>query len=458
MWKWFFTLCIALSCVSSAAGVIHVYGYAGAQVQVSCPYDPGYQSYEKYLCKDPCDYDDVLIKTTKPNENKYSTHDDRQNRVFFATISDLIFADTGKYWCGVTINGKDIYTEVKLKVAQDSCCDRSNKVQSYEESSVSISCQYESKHRDNLKYICRGNQPSTCLDKAIITSNGSQTGQLILTTDPVSRKFTVTMTGVTQSQSGSYLCGVHVNAGLDVFSAFELEVKEWCCVRSTKLCGVVGHPVTMQCPYPPKHKNNRKFLCRGDQRKDCQDVTSQSRFTLRDDTSSRSFLVIITELEAEDAGTYWCGSEPQWSAENYTNIQLSAVFQEPTSTATSAVSTLEPSSSQAKEVPGKASSPSVVLITLAVLLTLTIAIIASVIVCKYKCCKVQAPGVNMNRNQTKEDATEEAVEVANVYRNGDSALSPQLYEESVYQNYASAEDIYGNQNYIRTLQDQQHLG
>uniref|UniRef100_A0A8P4KGL4 Immunoglobulin V-set domain-containing protein n=1 Tax=Dicentrarchus labrax TaxID=13489 RepID=A0A8P4KGL4_DICLA len=34
-----------------------------------------------------------------------------------------------------------------------------------------------------------------------------------------SRKFTVTITGVTQRDSGSYLCGVHRNTGLDVFSA-----------------------------------------------------------------------------------------------------------------------------------------------------------------------------------------------------------------------------------------------
>nr|XP_040042939.1 CMRF35-like molecule 5 [Gasterosteus aculeatus aculeatus] len=220
MWSlrnWFFNLCIALSCVSSAAGVIRVYGYERGQVQVSCPYGSGFESSEKYLCKDRCGYDEVLIRTTEPNKNKYSKHDDHQQRVFTATIYNLIFADAGKYWCRITKAGIDIFTEMELEVA-----------------------------------------------------------------------------------------------------------REWCCVRSTKQSGVVGQTVTMMCPYPPNHRNNRKFLCKGERRKECTDMTSQRRFTLRDDISSSSFSVTITELKAEDAGTYWCGSDSQWSPGDYTKIQLSA--------------------------------------------------------------------------------------------------------------------------------------
>uniref|UniRef100_A0A8P4G4U2 Immunoglobulin domain-containing protein n=1 Tax=Dicentrarchus labrax TaxID=13489 RepID=A0A8P4G4U2_DICLA len=107
----------------------------------------------------------------------------------------------------------------------DTCCDRSTKVQGYETGSVSFSCPYESEYLNNIKYICRGNQPSTCLQQALITSDHKPNRQFTLTDDTASRKFTVTITGVTQRDSGSYLCGVHRNTGLDVFSAVELEVK-----------------------------------------------------------------------------------------------------------------------------------------------------------------------------------------------------------------------------------------
>ena len=107
----------------------------------------------------------------------------------------------------------------------DHCCEHFTEVQGYEDSSVSISCPYESEDRDNLKYICRGNKPSTCLQKAEVASNIKQNGQFSLNEDKTSRNFTVTITSLTQKDSGMYLCGVHRNTGLDVFSGVNLEVK-----------------------------------------------------------------------------------------------------------------------------------------------------------------------------------------------------------------------------------------
>ncbi|XP_026216358.1 polymeric immunoglobulin receptor-like [Anabas testudineus] len=435
-----FILYSSLCCVTGAAEIISVFGYEGKEALVSCSYDEGYESYEKYLCRNDCGSDDVLIKTTQGSKNRYSISDDTNKQVFTATISNLNKNDAGKYWCGVTRSGYDYYpAEVKLKVVTDTCCDSSTKVQSYEGGSVSISCPYESQDQNNMKYICRGNQPSSCLQQALITSNNRRNTQFSLTDDKVSRKFTVTITSLTQKDSGSYLCGVQRNTGLDVFSAVDLEVREntccdsstkvqsyeggsvsiscpyesqdqnnmkyicrgnqpssclqqalitsnnrqntqfsltdhkesrkftvtitsltqkdsgsylcgvkrntgldvfsavdlevreWCCVKSNKLSGTVGRPLTMQCPYPPQHGTNRKFLCKGDHHRNCTDmVTSQNssgqtdvRFTLLDDVSSSSFSVTITELKAGDAGTYWCGSDSQWTFGNYTKIQLS---------------------------------------------------------------------------------------------------------------------------------------
>uniref|UniRef100_UPI0014463A32 polymeric immunoglobulin receptor-like n=1 Tax=Epinephelus lanceolatus TaxID=310571 RepID=UPI0014463A32 len=297
------TLCIALSCVRHAAGLIHVSGYEGGEVNVSCRYGQGYESYEKYLCKNDCGDSDVLITTTEAKKHRYSIYDDKHRQVFIATISDLSRTDAGKYWCGVTRTGKDLYTEVKLEVG-----------------------------------------------------------------------------------------------------------REWCCVKSNKLRGIVGQPGTMQCPYPPQHRHNRKFLCKGDHRNNCTDmVTSQSRFTLQDDVPSSSFTVLITELRAGDAGTYWCGSDPQWTAANYTQIQLSLGFSQQTSTVRSTITVVEPVASQSTPVPGQQIKPRVhpvVFAVPAVLLTLTFAL---VVVYKYKCSKVRGAGANMNRDNTKAAVTEEVI-------------------------------------------------
>lgn len=110
-----------------------------------------------------------------------------------------------------------------FNMSSDVCCDQSTKLESYEEGSVSFSCPYDSKYRNSLKYICRGNQTSTCLEQAVITSDSQQNGQFRLTDDNL-RKFTVTLTSLTQRDSGWYLCGVQ-QTGLDVFSSVKLEVK-----------------------------------------------------------------------------------------------------------------------------------------------------------------------------------------------------------------------------------------
>ncbi|XP_076741228.1 polymeric immunoglobulin receptor-like isoform X2 [Maylandia zebra] len=319
-----FTFCIALRCVTSAVGVIHVTGYVGSAVKVSCSYDQGYESYEKYLCKNDCgSNDDVLITTSNPVTSKYRIHDDKTARIFTTSISDLRSVDTGKYWCGVSRTGKDIYTEVELKLVKDHCCDTVTKILNYQGYSESISCPYEHQYQNSLKYICRGNRPSTCLQQALITSDNKENGRFRLDDDKMLKKFTVNITSLSQEDSGYYLCGVRRNFAHNVFSAVLLEVEEFCCVKSTKINGTVGHPLTLQCPYPSPHRDNRKFLCKGDQHNSCTDMLkNQSRFTLQD-ASSSTFIVIISKLEAADAGTYWCGSDSQWRVGNYTKIQLS---------------------------------------------------------------------------------------------------------------------------------------
>uniref|UniRef100_A0AAZ1Y1V5 Ig-like domain-containing protein n=1 Tax=Oreochromis aureus TaxID=47969 RepID=A0AAZ1Y1V5_OREAU len=329
-----FILCITLRCVTSAVGVIDVTGYVGREVNVSCSYNEGYESYEKYLCKNDCGSDDVLITTSNSSKNKYRIHDDKTARIFTTTITDLQSTDAGKYWCGVSRTGNDIYTKVELKLVSDSCCDTVTKVQSYEGHSESLSCQYESQYQNSLKYICRGNRPSTCLQQALITSDNKQNGRFRLDDDKVSGTFTVNISSLTRNDSGSYLCGVHRNSDLDVFSAVELKVEEWYCVKSTKINGTAGHPLTLQCPYPPQYRHNSKFLCKGDHRNNCTKMAvSQRRFTLQDNATSSSFMIKITALEAGDAGTYWCGTDSQWRVGNYTKIELS-VFLQHTSTVT----------------------------------------------------------------------------------------------------------------------------
>ncbi|MED6292335.1 hypothetical protein CHARACLAT_032781 [Characodon lateralis] len=61
------------------------------------------------------------------------------------------------------------------------------------------------------------------------------------------------------------------------------------------------------------------FLCKGDQHNNCTDILENQRKFMLHNVSSSCFSVTITDLEAADAGTYYCGSDSQLS---YIKIQL----------------------------------------------------------------------------------------------------------------------------------------
>ncbi|XP_047221526.1 polymeric immunoglobulin receptor-like isoform X4 [Girardinichthys multiradiatus] len=454
MWsfqKLLFNLCSALNCVSSVAGLIHVFGYEGRDGKVSCSYPHGYENYEKYLCRNDCDYSDILITTSQMNKSRHFIYDDKSARIFTTTISNFLSTDAGNYWCGVSRNAKDIYTEVKLEIRQDMCCSTVNNIQGHEEGSVSISCPYDSDSVNNLKYICRGNRPSTCLQQAVITSDTEQNGRLTFKSDTNSRIFKVTISKLTLNDSGLYLCGVQKITQEDVFSAVELKVKEWCCLKSHQIRGNVGRPITLQCPYPPQHRNNRKFVCKGSQRSGCSDIMiGQSRFSLHN-VSFESFSVTITQLEEEDAGTYWCRSDPEWTVGNYTQFHLSVEKEQNAGT-----------EKELEELPAHrttAGLPDAVSYSLSVGLPVVLLLMLTIILVKVyrnKCHKVKETKVIADGN--KLDFTEQDVWGGeDVYQNHDAVVmrskqqNASYYvddvngDEADYENFTAAESIYGNQ-------------
>ncbi|XP_041837793.1 polymeric immunoglobulin receptor-like [Melanotaenia boesemani] len=311
-----------------------------------------------------------------------------------------------------------------------------NKIQSHEEASVSISCPYESQDKNNLKYLCRGKQPSTCLQQAVITSDNTQNRRFRLTDDKTTR-FTVNIASLTLEDSGLYLCGVHRNTGLDVFTAVELKVKEWCCVKSKNMSGIVGRAVTLQCPYPPQHQNNRKFLCKGDKHNSCTDMMNQSRVTLHNDLN-RAFLVTIKDLEAGDAGTYWCGSDAQWSVGTYTKIHLSVDSPQLTTISTSTEGVTPPSPSVLD------AGLYVVLPVSAVLLLIMASVL--VIVYKHKCSKDRG-----DRSKPKTVDPQGVVDSEDLYENHDAVVKMKRYhpddtdEDQPDYKDVSSEQIYNNE-------------
>uniref|UniRef100_A0A8C6U1A0 Immunoglobulin V-set domain-containing protein n=1 Tax=Neogobius melanostomus TaxID=47308 RepID=A0A8C6U1A0_9GOBI len=112
-----------------------------------------------------------------------------------------------------------------------------------------------------------------------------------------------------------------------------------CCDTVHSVQAYENGRVSMTCSYNSELVNSFKYMCRGSHLSTCRQqalVTTntqqnerfkfrqtQNRFQLQDGRSS-SFSVTVAGLRETDAGTYWCGSDSQWTpGKNYTKVQLS---------------------------------------------------------------------------------------------------------------------------------------
>uniref|UniRef100_A0A674BM98 Ig-like domain-containing protein n=1 Tax=Salmo trutta TaxID=8032 RepID=A0A674BM98_SALTR len=124
----FFGCFIAVSCVMS--GVITKRWKEGGNSSIQCPYDRGFEMYQKYLSKGIWACRVYLIKTqTHQNpawthKGRYSLYDDTERRVFTVTITNLILEDSGTYWCEINTWWWYNKTEVRITVDRGWCLRR----------------------------------------------------------------------------------------------------------------------------------------------------------------------------------------------------------------------------------------------------------------------------------------------------------------------------------------------
>ncbi|XP_077057573.1 CMRF35-like molecule 9 isoform X3 [Siphateles boraxobius] len=111
LWLWIF---LSEFKTSTTGGIS---GYTGRYIIIPCSHKWA-SSNIKYFCRDPCGARDILVKSDRSPEGRY-TLEDSGTGTFYVNITDLQESDSGIYWCGVQRFGKDTYQEVNLTVSKD---------------------------------------------------------------------------------------------------------------------------------------------------------------------------------------------------------------------------------------------------------------------------------------------------------------------------------------------------
>ncbi|XP_043818577.1 protein CD300H-like isoform X2 [Dromiciops gliroides] len=83
----------------------------------------------------------------------------------------------------------------------------------------------------------------------------------------------------------------------------------------TKVTGIVGESLTVQCFYEEKYKTNRKYFCKKNFHFLCETTysniktmnTQESKVSVRDHPENQTFIITMENLTKADEGVYWCG-------------------------------------------------------------------------------------------------------------------------------------------------------
>ena len=85
--------------------------------------------------------------------------------------------------------------------------------------------------------------------------------------------------------------------------------------------GAEGSSLTVWCWYEESYKGHNKYWCRGQYDTDCNKIVEtkggereerNGRVSIQDNTESRILTVTVRNLQAADAGPYWCKIQTVW--------------------------------------------------------------------------------------------------------------------------------------------------
>ncbi|XP_014644890.1 PREDICTED: CMRF35-like molecule 2 [Ceratotherium simum simum] len=85
--------------------------------------------------------------------------------------------------------------------------------------------------------------------------------------------------------------------------------------------GTMGNSLSVQCQYEERYKAYNKYWCRGQYDTTCDVIVEtkgeekderNGRVSIRDRADKLTFTVTMENLNADDAGSYWCGIQTVW--------------------------------------------------------------------------------------------------------------------------------------------------
>ncbi|KAM7418841.1 hypothetical protein PAMA_016119 [Pampus argenteus] len=181
--------------------------HVGGSVTINCNYSRAEEHNIKYFCK----YENlncrILIQMRNLNYTKlhrFTLTDNRQQRVYTLTISNLTPADAGIYMCATqSLINTTCLSEVQLHIlnlddvkAKELLCDTGD--------TVKVQCSYPDSHENVVKFLCKGENPLNC--EALIHTTEQAKGRFSIRDNRRLKYFYVYIQNLSRADSGTYWC------------------------------------------------------------------------------------------------------------------------------------------------------------------------------------------------------------------------------------------------------------
>ncbi|XP_064255184.1 polymeric immunoglobulin receptor [Passer domesticus] len=282
---------------------------------VTCGFGKDTAAMTRYLCKKEKEGCRNIINTRQDKDipaRVQLTHEDPAGS-FRVTMTQMDWEDAGLYYCGVGEYGKDNTSkELDVFIYEDKNFPHlKTEITAKNGSSASFECLYDPLINSSTRFWCkrRGRGCDMIIDN---TGNVKRTyeGRVAMFENPENKTVTIILNQLQEKDNGSYWC--MSNELRDLQSSTELTVVpgEPALTGKKSVEAQAGSRVNLTCCYPCKYYSFEKYWCRWDNT-GCAMLPAQQQGLPEPgdscDRSSRTAVLSLGPLAAEDAGWYWCG-------------------------------------------------------------------------------------------------------------------------------------------------------